>query len=167
MSIQFQSLHVSFLALIVLAPLAGCDLGQKNLGDENADAATESGSDTSSVLVCGDISDPGDCNSASNDEIYCAWKMIDRAVRTGDACEITQVGYCFQEELVGETAAGCEVGLVEGCPDSNPTYKVTSEGVLLGAMCGGTAEPGFSGCTSGTAASADPPECACACELAP
>lgn len=167
MSIQLTSLRTVLAALIAIAPLA-CDLGQKNIGDENSgDTGTESGTDTDDELICGDITDPAECNSASNAEIYCSWGMIGRAVRTGDVCEITEVGYCFQEEYVGDTATGCEVGSVEGCPDSNPTYKITPDGVLLGAVCGGTPEPGFSGCASGTAASADPPECACACELAP
>jgi hypothetical protein len=87
MSIQFENLRTAFITLIALAPLAACGFGEKNIGDESSD------SDSGMVdeLVCADITDPGECNSASNDEIYCSWDMIGRAVRIGDVCEVTSL----------------------------------------------------------------------------
>ncbi|MFV8752595.1 hypothetical protein ACNOYE_18765 [Nannocystaceae bacterium ST9] len=163
------------VASIVLfaSPLA-CDFGEKQLGEESTTGESESGEsesgesgETLNQLVCADITNQADCDAAGNDEIVCDWTMINRAVRTGDSCEVTQVGYCMQDELFGETAAGC--GVTPGCEDGpgvNPSYKLTPEGVLLIDSCGGTSEPGFIFCESGEASS-DPPECACACALAP
>lgn len=170
---------ISPLVLIISTLLApsGCDFGEKLIGETESESGDESGDESSSEsdsesgndeLICAEFTEEAACNAQGNDEIVCSWAMIDRAVRTGDSCEVEEVGYCMQEELFGDTAAGC--GSLVGCEESsylNPYYKITPEGVLLLDQCGGTSEPGFNGCATGEASADDPPECACACALAP
>lgn len=155
----------TFAFFFILASSLGCD-SEKNLEGESSESGESS--DTGGALVCAEFTDQAGCNAQGNDEIVCEWAMINRAVRTGDSCEMTQVGFCMKQELFGDTAAGC--GMAIGCEDGpylNPYYKVTPEGVLLVDTCGGTSEPGFSACPTGEASADDPPECACACALAP
>jgi hypothetical protein len=155
----------SWAIFFVLAS-TGCGPGETNVGEDEADESGPS-SDTASELVCADFTSQTECDAQDNGEIGCEWTMLARAVRTGDDCEVTQVGYCRQEE-VAATITSCE--LLTGCfadPFVFPYYKVTPEGVLLLDTCNGTDEPGFSACPSAVAVENNPPECACACALAP
>lgn len=156
----------TFACFLILAGPIGCD-SEKNLGEDTSESG-ESSDTAGAPLICAEFTVQADCNAQGNEEIVCEWATLDRAVRTGDSCEVTQVGFCLQQELFGETAAGC--GSLSGCEGSsylNPYYKVTPEGVLLLDTCGGTSEPGFAACPTGDVSADDPPECACACALAP
>jgi hypothetical protein len=164
---DMRSSTTKALLFLVFAATIGCD---KNLGEDTSESDTgeSESTDTGSALICAEFTSQADCNAQGNDEIVCQWAMLDRAVRTGDSCEVTEVGFCLQQELFGETNAGC--GVLSGCEDSmyiSPYYKVTPEGVLLLDTCGGTSEPGFAECPTGEASADNPPECACACALAP
>lgn len=155
--------------LLLSISLAACDLGQQKLGDTDGvgDESESESSTGADELVCAEFTTPEDCNGKSNEFIACSWGTVKMAKRSGDSCEISEVPFCRMEVIFGDTAAGC--GVLEGCGDTgfvNPHYRVTPEGVLLVDECGGTHEEGFIACETGTAAS-DPPECACACELAP
>jgi hypothetical protein len=174
-TMNLRSILSSILVTSALAATSGCDFGNKQIGEtegesgesETADGESESESG-SDELICAEFTDAASCNAQGNDEIVCKWATIERAVRTGDSCEVEEVGYCLQDELFGETAAGC--GELEGCEGTsylNPYFKITPEGVLLMDSCGGTSEPGFAACQTGEASADDPPECACACALAP
>jgi hypothetical protein len=150
----------------VFAAAAACVPGEQDTGEDEAGESIGT-SDTAGELVCADFTNQSECDAQDNGEIACEWTMIARAVRTGDVCEVAQVGYC-QVEQVNATISGCEV--LTGCWEDAfvyPYYKVTPEGVLLIDTCGGTSEPGFAPCPSAIAIEDNPPECACACELAP
>jgi hypothetical protein len=170
---NLQSIRPLVLVISICAAATGCDYGNKMLGETAGNSDSESDSSDSEsgseALICAEFTDQAMCNAQGNDEIVCSWEIIDRAVRTGDVCEVEQVGYCMQDELFGDEAAGC--GALAGCEDgpySQPSFKITPEGVLLIDTCGGgTSEPGFEHCPTGEASADDPPECACACALAP
>jgi hypothetical protein len=155
---------------ILVFTLGACDLGPQKLGDSDgveAESASESESSTGAdELICAEFTTPEDCNGKSNEFIECGWGTVMLATRTGDTCEVSEIPFCRMTVNFGDEAAGC--GSLEGCngPFLNPQYRVTPEGVVLIDECGGTHEEGFTACASGMASS-DPPECACACELAP
>lgn len=160
------------LPLVLAGALAGCDLGNQNLGEDSStgeSSESESSTGEPAELVCAEFTTPEACNGApATEEIECSWGVANLATRTGDVCEVTEIGFCRQVVIFGDTAAGC--GQIEGCVEGdslNPQYRLTPEGVVLIDECGGTHEAGFSGCPSGAASVDDPPECACACELAP
>ncbi len=132
-----------------LVVLAGCTPGE-SVEDE--------------IAGCELITDMSECMGES----ACVWQSASRATRTGDVCTLEPTGLCFHRSA-HDGAAGC--GSLEGCDDSsfaNPYYRVEQGGtVVLVDFCGGTPPDSVSACNSGLASEADPPECACACELQP
>lgn len=148
--------------VIVAALVSACAPGQAPGDDEAGDLG---GSESGEPQECAAITDASACGAS---ELACEWVTLALAQRSGDACEVSEVGYC-QQEVINTTISSCEV--LTGCwtdtPFLNPAYKPTPAGVLLMETCNGTSEPGFMPCPSAVALEDDPPECACACELAP
>lgn len=127
------------------------------------DEGDQDGSGTTDLVACEDL-DEVQCDASTE----CVWRGMWRAQRSGDSCEIEEVGRCFGAEI-NDSAAGC--GSAPGCDDTlfaAPFYSIEAEGtVLLLDMCGGTTPSGFEPCATGELSADDPPECACACALAP
>jgi hypothetical protein len=97
----------------------------------------------------------------------CAWVEV-LPVRRIDACE-----YGDPTEICvgspGSTGGGCVTP--EGCGDAGyygPSYRALDDGwVGFVDFCNSPTYHLFEYCESGLAANADPPECACVCELWP
>ena len=138
---------------------------------EDAEAEADGTDDTGDTGVpsdCGSFTDQASCEAQNSETLSCLWRPAWRTSRSGDSCEIEETGVCFGIEI-GDTAAGC--GSLAGCEDgpyANPFYVEEDGGtVLLVDFCGGSPPAEYQPCSTGELAADDPPECACACALAP
>lgn len=149
------------------------DSGATGTGDEAGDG---SAADTGPPLtpdVCAMIEDAAVCFATSQpyvdgfEQFTCIWVPVIEATRTGSECVVTESSRCVADLPGG---GGCISA--PGCNGSSftsaPLVRVESRtSVVLSAICMDPAPPGWEYCNSGLAADADPPECACACELWP
>lgn len=155
-------MHLPFSCSILLTALACVPAPATEDGETG-------GSGTGDPAACADQLDQASCQAFNGDESGCSWRTLWRAQRSDDSCAIEEVGRCF-DDAINDSAAGC--GPAAGCEDLSvyidPFYMVEDGGtVLLLDMCGGTAPSGFEPCPTAEASADDPPECACACALAP
>lgn len=150
--------RISTLLVLLLSPLSACDPEGGNEGNESNE-----GND-GGAPACEALTDEAACSSEA-DAADCVWRPALRASRTGDSCVVQETGVCLDRAVL-DGPAGCAP--LDGCEGSYaaPYYRTDPEGgVVLVDFCGGTPPASLSSCNSGSASQADPPECACACEL--
>ena len=158
---------LSIACLILAAALtAGCEVAPSDDSSGSADSSSSSDS-SGSDTACQDLLEKTTCEASDGTGRGCVWRDTWRATRSEDTCEVEVVGRCF-DGIINDSAAGC--GAAAGCGDgpfSEPFYMIEEGAVVLLDMCGGTVPSGYEPCATGEASASDPPECACACELAP
>jgi hypothetical protein len=116
--------------------------------------------------MCGDLLDEVACMNHQNP---CRWIDVIEVAREGDACEVVESGRCVGYSEGGgggcETTTSCPLGSTPFIP---PFYRIErGAAFVIGSLCTTSPPLGWTWCNTGEAATADPPECACACELYP
>jgi len=124
--------------------------------------------------ICEAVADEQGCAATLSPSGYrCQWVNVRRVLRDGDTCEITPIARCLAFEDHGVPPA-C-VAHIPGCdpavdPQADimpmPVYRELGPGEYeMFDQCGNPQIVGFESCSSGAASEADPPACACVCEL--
>jgi hypothetical protein len=126
-------------------------------------SASESSSD-GMAIDCESLADEKAC-LANEGPYLCQWHPVWTVERLGDACD--DVGPTFMCLRFTGFSGGCVPPPECSAQDKNPYYRLLPDGkVLMGSICLDDPPVGFEFCESGLAANAQPPECACWCELA-
>lgn len=116
-------------------------------------------SDSGSAVPCEERVPP-DCNE--NDQ--CNQFILRNVTRDQDICTF---GEPFEVCANRHPSGGCTA--TPGCAPCarRVYYRPAAEGIDIGSKCSPEPpSPGYTFCESGWASDADPPECACMCELA-
>jgi len=172
---QIMNKHLHSLSIAFLCVLS-CDNGtmSETVSTEDHGAST-TGDAVAAGELCSSFTDADGCQSADAPSGYvCQWVNVLRTERVLDMCVGGSETRCLAFEDHGVPPA-C-VASIPGCdpasdPERNimpiPVYREAGDGTFeIFNQCGNFVVVGFSDCNSGTASDANPPVCACACELA-